>query len=353
MNPNRAPSKTASCWKKTRTVCWKGWSSPPMPSGLPRVIVYVRGEYPYAYQVMSWAIEEARQAGYLGENILGSGFDFEIELRRGAGAYICGEETALFESIEGKRGFPAHQAALPHHPWPVRQADRHQQRRDAVQCAVYPRTRRPGLPPASAPRNPPAPSCSASPAMSPDPGCTKCPSASPCATCCYDLAGGVRGGRKLQAILFGGAAGAFATPDQLDVRLTFEDLRAAGLPLGSGVVMVFDETRDLRDVLLAWRASLPTNRAASAIPARWARSASTKSCSASRPGKPLPGDAERLADVGWTMTDASLCGLGQTAATAVLSALKLWPDLFNGSKPILTNPIHARSNHYMELDLYE
>ncbi len=68
--------------------------------------MYIRGEYEYQYQVVSRAVEEARQAGYIGHNILQSGFNFEIELRQGAGAYVCGEETALFESIEGKRGFP-------------------------------------------------------------------------------------------------------------------------------------------------------------------------------------------------------------------------------------------------------
>jgi NADH-quinone oxidoreductase subunit F len=74
--------------------------------GIHQGFIYVRGEYPYSFQVMGQAVEEARTGGYLGENILGSHFDFELELRLGAGAYICGEETALFESIEGKRGFP-------------------------------------------------------------------------------------------------------------------------------------------------------------------------------------------------------------------------------------------------------
>ncbi len=118
------------------------------------------------------------------------------------------------------------------------------------------------------------------------------------------MAGGVANQKKLQSILFGGAAGAFAASDQLDVKMTFEDLRAAGLPLGSGVVMVFDETRDMRDVLR-----------------RLGHFFAHESV--------LEGDLIRLQDVGWTMTDASLCGLGQTAASAVLSAIKLWPEKFN------------------------
>jgi NADH-quinone oxidoreductase subunit F len=144
----------------------------------------------------------------------------------------------------------------------------------------------------------------------------------------YDLAGGVRGGRALQTILFGGAAGAFATPDQLDVRMSFEDLRAAGLPLGSGVVMVFDESRDLGDVLMRLGHFFADESCGKCYPCQLGTQRQYEILSRLAAGKLLPGDAERLADVGWTMTDASLCGLGQTAATAVLSAMKLWPHLF-------------------------
>jgi NADH-quinone oxidoreductase subunit F len=147
----------------------------------------------------------------------------------------------------------------------------------------------------------------------------------------YDLAGGVRGGRGLQSILFGGAAGAFATPDQLDVRMSFEDLRAAGLPLGSGVVMVFDERRDLRDVLVRLGRFFAHESCGKCYPCQIGTQRQYEILGRLAEGKPQPGDAERLSDVGWTMTDSSLCGLGQTAASAVLSAMKLWPDLFIGT----------------------
>ena len=101
--------------------------------GASRGYIYLRGEYPYILNPLENAVKEASAAGFLGENVLGSGFSFDIEIRLGAGAYICGEETALFESIEGKRGFPARQAAVSHDPRSVRQADGHQQRRDPLQ----------------------------------------------------------------------------------------------------------------------------------------------------------------------------------------------------------------------------
>jgi NADH-quinone oxidoreductase subunit F len=143
-----------------------------------------------------------------------------------------------------------------------------------------------------------------------------------------ELAGGVPHGRRLKAVLFGGAAGAFAAEKDLDVKMSFEDLRAAGLPLGSGVVMVFDETRDLRDVLERLGRFFAHESCGKCYPCQIGTQRQHEILERAAQGRALPGDAARLADVGWTMTDASLCGLGQTAATAVLSAMKLWPEIF-------------------------
>jgi NADH-quinone oxidoreductase subunit F len=135
-------------------------------------------------------------------------------------------------------------------------------------------------------------------------------------------------GKKLQAVLFGGAAGAFATSVHLDVKLTFEDLRSTGLPLGSGVVMVFDETRDLRDVLNRLGHFFAHESCGKCYPCQMGTQRQMEILDRIAAGKMKAGDLERLQDVGWTMTDASLCGLGQTAAGAVFSAIKLWPEVF-------------------------
>jgi NADH-quinone oxidoreductase subunit F len=148
-----------------------------------------------------------------------------------------------------------------------------------------------------------------------------------------EMAGGIRDGHKLQAILFGGAAGAFATPEQLDVKLTFEDLRTAGLPLGSGVVVVFDDSRDLRNVLKGLGHFFAYESCGKCYPCQMGTQRQKEILERVAAGKSLPGDIERLQDVGWTMTDASLCGLGQTAAGAVLSAIRLWPAMFVASEP--------------------
>ncbi len=147
-----------------------------------------------------------------------------------------------------------------------------------------------------------------------------------------EMAGGVAENKNLQAVLFGGAAGAFATSQHLDVKMTFEDLRAAGLPLGSGVVMIFDETRDMRAVLKELGHFFAHESCGKCYPCQMGTQRQKEILERIANREALPGDMIRLQDVGWTMTDASLCGLGQTAASAVLSAIKLWPELFEGSK---------------------
>ena len=143
-----------------------------------------------------------------------------------------------------------------------------------------------------------------------------------------ELAGGIKGGHELKAILLGGAAGKFVSPADYDVRLTQEDARARGLTLGSGAVVVLDETRDLHQTLADLGHFFEHESCGKCYPCQLGTQRQSEILDRLANHKGLPGDAERLADVGWTMTDASLCGLGQTAASAVLSAMKLWPELF-------------------------
>ena len=289
--------------------------------GAEKGYIFIRGEYPYAQAQLQQAIDAAQSAGWLGENIQESGFNFDIEIRRGAGAYICGEETALFEAIEGKRGFPRIKPPYPtthglfYKPTVVNNVE--------TLCVV--------------------PSIiehgaewfrgfgtekSAGPKLISVSGHVNRPGVyeiSPGITLRETLerhCQGIQG--ELQAILMGGAAGTFLTLEDIDVKLTFEDLRDIGSTFGSGAIMVFNQTTDLNDVLV-----------------RLARFFQHESC-----GKCFPcqlgtqrqleilekgahnGDVIRLQDVGWTMTEASLCGLGQTAASAVLSAIDKFPHLF-------------------------
>jgi NADH-quinone oxidoreductase subunit F len=295
--------------------------------GARRGYIYVRGEYPYAFKVMGDALEEARQAGIIGGNILGSGLDFDIEMRLGAGAYICGEETALLESIEGKRGFPRIKPPFPTthglfgKPTVINNVETFCNVPLILEAgaAAY---RKLGT------ERSPGPKLFCLSGHIQRPGLYEVPFGVTLRHLLFDLAGGLKHGRKLQAVLMGGAAGAFATEKDLDVILSFESLSAAGLPLGSGAVMVFDDSADLSDVLKRLTHFFTDESCGKCYPCQLGARRQYEILDRAAAGLAVAGDRERLSDIGGTMIDASLCGLGQTAATAVLSAVKLWPEMF-------------------------
>jgi NADH-quinone oxidoreductase subunit F len=293
--------------------------------------IYVRGEFPYAFNVMGKAVEEARQNGILGKSVLGTQLDFDIEMRLGAGAYICGEETALLESIEGKRGLPRIKPPFPTthglfgKPTVINNVE--------TFCNV-PLILEGG---AGAYRKigterSPGPKLFCVSGQVERPGLYEVPFGVTLLHLLFDLAGGLKPGRKLQAVLMGGAAGAFASEKDLDVALSFEELGAAGLPLGSGAVMVFDDSTDMRDVLKRLAHFFAEESCGKCYPCQLGTVCQHDILDRVASGRAVAGDRERLTDVGSAMTDASLCGLGQTAAAAVLSAMKLWPEIFNGAK---------------------
>ncbi len=277
--------------------------------------IYLRGEYPYILPVLKSALTEAREAGYLGRF-------FDIEIRMGAGAYICGEETALFESMEGKRGFPRIKPPFPttHGLFGKPTAVNNVETLCNVPLIVAhgaDEYRKFGTEKSSGPKL----FCLSGDVEKPG---------------LYEVPLGVTlrellkmaGCDTFQAVLLGGAAGSIVTPEYLDVKLAFEDLRAAELALGSGAITVFNESRDLRDVLARIGKFFSHESCGKCYPCQMGTQRQMEILDRIAKGKMKVGDAERLQDVGWTMTDSSLCGLGQTAATAVLSAMKEFPDLF-------------------------
>jgi NADH-quinone oxidoreductase subunit F len=271
---------------------------------------------------MTRAVEQATAANLVGSDILGSGFAFDIEIRRGAGAYICGEETALFNSIEGKRGEPRNKPPFPVEvglfgkPTVVNNVETLANvpliLRDGGEAFAHIGTEgstgpklfclsgnvaRPGL-------------------YEVDFGATLGD--------LIDLAGGVEGGRSTQAILLGGAAGVFVGPDQLDMPLTFEGTRAAGATLGSGVVMVFDETVDLPAILLRIARFFRDESCGQCVPCRvgTVRQEELLHRLATNRLNGTRDDETRLFnEIAQAMRDASICGLGQTAAAAIGSAM--------------------------------
>jgi NADH-quinone oxidoreductase subunit F len=286
---------------------------------------YIRGEYPLAARRVQRAIEDARAQGLLGEKILGSGFAFDVELRRGAGAYICGEETALFNSIEGYRGEPRNKPPFPTQAGLFRQPTVVNNVETLINIpkivleggAAYARTgteastgyrlfclsghiARPGV-------------------YEVEFGATLRE--------VIELAGGIGGNGRLQAVLLGGAAGTFVSPDELDTRLTFEGTRAIGATLGSGVIMLFDDSVDLKRILLRIAEFFREESCGQCVPCRIGAVRQEEALERLIHRRPLGSVADEitaLKEMGQAMRDASICGLGQTASSAVESALKRW-----------------------------
>ncbi len=297
-----------------------------MAIGAAQGFIYIRGEYPKAQKIVDAALEAARTAGYLGKNIQGSGFDFDIELRSGAGAYICGEETALFESIEGKRGFPRLKPPYPtthglfQKPTVINNVETFANI-SLLFCIGSDAYRQYGS------------EKSTGPWLFSVSGDIETPGVYEVTqpTTLRELlaqAGGVKDGADLQTVLLGGAAGKFVHPDQLDVRLTQEDARAAGLTLGSGAVIVLSTETDLKQILSDLGHFFAHESCGKCYPCQMGSQRQAEILDRNLAGATIDGDFARLQDVGWTMTDASLCGLGQTAASAVLSAMELFPEKF-------------------------
>ncbi|MGX1507346.1 UNVERIFIED_CONTAM: NADH-quinone oxidoreductase subunit F [Streptomyces graminofaciens] len=269
--------------------------------------LYLRGEYPRALGLLENAIASARARGLLGEDVLGQGYAFDIEIRRGAGAYICGEETAIFNSIEGYRGEPRTKPPFP------------------VEKGLF------GKPTAV---NNVETLVNVLPILNGRTEETKlfCLSGNVARPGIYELPFGVTLRElielagppdRMRAVLLGGAAGSFVRPDELDIPLTFEGTRAAGTTLGSGVVLVLDDTVELPRVLLRIAEFFRDESCGQCVPCRvgTVRQEEALHRIKDRTGADAAGDIALLREVGAAMRDASICGLGQTAWNAVESAI--------------------------------
>jgi NADH-quinone oxidoreductase subunit F len=290
--------------------------------GAETAYLFIRGEYPRAQEGMKQAIQEARDAGMIGENIMGSDVTVNFEIRRGAGAYVCGEETALFEAIEGKRAFPRIKPPYPathglfNHPTVVNNVETLSAVADLILNGAewfkqYGTEHSTGtkLVSVSGHVNHPG-------VYEIVPGITM-------RHLLDDLCGGVQG--QLQAILMGGASGTFLSPDELDVPVSFEGLRTIGSSLGSGAVMVFNDTANLKDILQRLTRFFRHESCGKCYPCQLGTQRQHEILE--RIDTPMNGDRQRLFDVGLTMQESSICGLGQTAASAVMSAITKFPHL--------------------------
>lgn len=291
--------------------------------------IYIRGEYPLAYKRFRAALQEARANNFLGDKILGTSFSFDLEIRRGAGAYECGEETALFESIEGKRGEPR---VKPPFPVQVGLFNRPTVINNVETLANIPFILSEGAQEYRALGTEKSPGtrlvCLSGQVRRG--GVFEIPMGVPLREVIFEYGQGLHAGRELQAVLVGGAAGTFLTPDEIDVPLAFETLAAINATFGSGAVIVIDNSANMWHILhriahffkhescgKCFPCQIGTQRQLELID-RVLNGRTGQLGKVSMPTR----DRELLFDTGIVMRDASLCGLGQFAATAILSAFE-------------------------------
>lgn len=287
-------------------------------TGAHRGYLYLRGEYPRALHLLEHAIGQARARGLLGDDVLGQGYAFDIEIRRGAGAYICGEETALFNSIEGYRGEPRSKPPFPVEKGLFGKPTVENNVETLVNVLPILTMGAPAYAGIGTQRST-GPKLFCVSGSVERPGVYEVPFG---ATLGDVLAlAGVREG--LRAVLLGGAAGGFVRADELDVPLTFEGTREAGTTLGSGVVLAFDDSVPLPRLLLRIAEFFRDESCGQCVPCRvgTVRQEEALHRIVERTGADAAGDIALLREVGRAMRDASICGLGQTAWNAVESAI--------------------------------
>jgi NADH-quinone oxidoreductase subunit F len=292
-------------------------------TGCEQGFIYIRGEYPLAIERIRNAIEQARERGFLGDSVMGRPFRFDIEVRKGAGAYICGEETAIFNSIEGFRGEPRNKPPYPAdeglfaRPTVINNVETLANVIPIMLCGG-PAFAATGTEQSTGTRL----FCLSGSVRRP--GVYEVPFGATLREL-IDMAGGLPEGRTMKAILLGGAAGVFVRPDEIDMPLTFEGARAAQATLGSGVIMVFDETADMRDALRRIAAFFRDESCGQCVPCRVGTVRQEEALHRIAARRTRGREANELAlleEIGIVMKDASICGLGQTAYSAIESAIK-------------------------------
>lgn len=299
--------------------------------GAAQSFVYVRGEHRLGYERFSQAVAELEKAGWLGDNIRSSGFSCRIAVRRGAGAYVCGEETALMESIEGKRGFPRLRPPFPttHGLWGRPTVINNVETFAKVPSIIIHGGKWYSALGTAESAGTKLFAVSGSVVR---PGVYEVPFGVTLRHLIYDLAGGLLPGRSLQGILTGGAAGTFLKPEHLDSPLTFEDFKQVGGTIGAGTMMVFDDTVNLAEVLTRIAEFFAHESCGKCYPCQMGTQRQAEILHRLQHGQGQPGDVDTLLELAQVMTDTSICGLGQAAGWAFTDAVKRWPQLAAGNK---------------------
>lgn len=319
------------CFKDRAILCHdphavlEGMALAAYATGATRGFIYLRYEYPEAHNVLQHAIDEAEEAGLLGDGILGSDFAFHIHPRRGAGAYICGEEGSLLNSLEGKHPFPRNRPPFPvthgyeNLPTVVNNVE--------TLAAAVQLIRHGGKWYRNLGLNRHAGTKVIS--LSGDirqPGNYEVPLGLPISTLLYEMAGGPPRGRSIQAVTMAGLSGGFLAGDDLEVTLDEQSIRAKGSFLGAGGVMVFDDTRDMIELAHSAMEFFADESCGKCFPCRIGTARLTERLAGESGPKDLTSWIDEVNDIGRTMKALSACGLGIAAPLITESLLRCFPE---------------------------
>jgi NADH-quinone oxidoreductase subunit F len=287
--------------------------------------VYIRAEYPFAIVRLERAIAQAREQGLLGKNIFGSGFDFDIEIRIGAGAFVCGEETALMESVEGERGEPRQK---PPFPFEAGLFGKPTIINNVETLACVPAImlhgadwfRRFGT------EKSPGTKVFALSGKVVNTGLVEVPMGIPLGDILYTIGGGCIGGKNFKAVQSGGPSGGCLTAAHLNTPMDYDSLSALGAIMGSGGLVVMDEDTCMVDTARYFMDFIRDESCGKCLPCRVGTTRMLEILERITEGKGEPGDIDLLAELCETLQQTAMCGLGQTAPNPILSTLRYFRD---------------------------
>lgn len=283
--------------------------------------VYIRAEYPVAVERLSIAIKEARELGILGKNIFNSGFDFDMEIRLGAGAFVCGEETALIASIEGQRGMPRNKPPFPANkglwqkPTIINNVETYANIPVIFQKG-WEWFKNMGTEKSAGTK------VFALGGKINNTGLVEVPMGTTLREVIYEIGGGIPRGRKFKAVQTGGPSGGCITEESLDTPIDFDNLVALGSMMGSGGMIVMDEDNCMVDVARFYLDFTVDESCGKCTPCREGTKRMLEILNKICDGKGTLEDLDTLESLGKMIKESSLCGLGQTAPNPVLSTLK-------------------------------
>ena len=294
--------------------------------GATKGLVYIRAEYPLAIQRLSIAIDQAREYGLLGENILGSGFDFDIELRYGAGAFVCGEETALIHSMEGLRGEPTFKPPFPAQEGYLKKPSNVNNVETFANIPVIINKGWEWFSSIGTEKSKGTKVFALAGQIN-NVGLIEVPMGITLREVIFEIGGGIKGGKKFKAVQTGGPSGGCLTEEFLDTPIDYDNLIAAGSMMGSGGMIVMDETSCMVSVAKFYLEFTVEESCGKCSPCRIGNKRLHEILTKISDGKGTMEDLEQLKNLSKVIKDTALCGLGQTSPNPILSTIdNFWDE---------------------------